>query len=415
MKILLISLNFHPEPTGIGKYNGEMVKFLADHHDEVRVVTAPPYYPAWKTMAPYSTWKYKKEQVCGAEIIRCPIYIPQKISGLTRLFHLLSFTVSSIPAILKQVAWKPDLVLVTEPTLFYAPAAILLGKWSKALLYLHIQDFEVDAAFEFGLLKGGGMQKIGMYFEKWIFGQFDLVGTISQSMLEKLHEKKVSSKKTILFPNWVNTDVIKPLYEKSKYREWWSIAEDKIVVLYSGSIGKKQGLGILLEAADLLNYEDRVLFVICSEGAEFAKLAAQANGSCNIRFFPLQPSELLPDLLGLADIHALIQRENAADLVLPSKLSGMLASGKPVIATAKVDSELGKIISECGEIVEPENAVLLANAIRDLSIDSERRKTLGALGRKWVEVNWDSKVVLHGFRSMLYTKLLAHKFLMRAH
>ena len=98
----------------------------------------------------------------------------------------------------------------------------------------------------------------------------------------------------------------------------------------------------------------------------------------NIKFLPLQPFERLGQLLGLADIHLLPQSPEAADLVLPSKLSGMLASGKAVISTCKADTELANVVAHCGLVVAPEDGNALADAIGKLVDDDKARKTVGA-------------------------------------
>src|SRR4051794_25657468 len=114
-KILLYSINYSPELTGIGKYNGEMAAWLVNNGYEVRVVTAPPYYPDWRVQEGYSAWKYAKERIDGTQIWRCPIWVPRKPSGLKRLLHLLTFALSSLPVMLLQLFWRPHLLLVIEP------------------------------------------------------------------------------------------------------------------------------------------------------------------------------------------------------------------------------------------------------------------------------------------------------------
>src|SRR6266576_3318195 len=169
MRILIYGINFHPEPTGIGKYTGEMTNWLAGRGHEVRVVTAPPFYPQWRVLPGSRAWKYSRErfrlqngngngktasgqhaQGPYAEIFRCPIWVPENPKGAKRLLHLASFGLSSVPQIVRQVRWLPDIVLLVEPTLFCALQTLLVARWSGAKAWLHIQDFEIDAAFELG-------------------------------------------------------------------------------------------------------------------------------------------------------------------------------------------------------------------------------------------------------------------------
>ena len=95
MRILIYGINFSPELTGIGKYTGEMASWLADQKHSVRVVTAPPYYPEWKVAEGYSNKKYSRTTEGNIEIIRCPLFVPSKITTLSRLGNLFSFSLSS--------------------------------------------------------------------------------------------------------------------------------------------------------------------------------------------------------------------------------------------------------------------------------------------------------------------------------
>ena len=148
-------MNFFPEQTGVGKYSGEMAFWLAQNNHDIRVISAPPYYPHWLTQKNYSSWTYKKEIINNVKIFRCPLFIPSKPNGLSRLIHLFSFAFLSMPVVFSQFFWKPDLVIMIEPSLLCSPAGLLLAKISKSKTLLHIQDFEVDAALELGIYRQG--------------------------------------------------------------------------------------------------------------------------------------------------------------------------------------------------------------------------------------------------------------------
>ena len=112
MRILIYGINFSPELTGIGKYTGEMAAWLAARGHEVRVVTAPPYYPDWQVWAGFSAWQYQLADETGGRlrVVRCPLWVPARPSGLTRLLHLASFALSSLPVLLWQWRWRPEVV-----------------------------------------------------------------------------------------------------------------------------------------------------------------------------------------------------------------------------------------------------------------------------------------------------------------
>jgi colanic acid biosynthesis glycosyl transferase WcaI len=159
-------------------------------------------------------------------------------------------------------------------------------------------------------------------------------------------------------------------------------------------LGGKQGLMVIPEAARLLESRSDIVFVVCGDGVMKPQLESAAAGLANVLFMPLQPSGRVSDMLGMADIHLLPQSPDAADLVLPSKLCGMLASGRPVIATCRPETEISEIVSECGLVVAPENGAELARAITGLADNPQVRAALGRRGRSFAEKNFERDAVL---------------------
>lgn len=392
---MLYTINFAPEPTGTGKYSGEMAAWLVTQGHEVRVVAAPPYYPAWELGEGYAAWPlYKREQWQGVDVWRAPLWVPRFPGGLMRVLHLLTFAVSSLPVMLWQSLWRPDVVMTVAPALVCAPTGWLVARLCGAKAWLHVQDFEVDVSFQMGLLKGKLFKNLLMGVERWLLGRFDNVSSISGRMLDRLRYKGVNDEKIRFFPNWVDVAYIYPLLEPSEYRRELGIELDVKVVLFSGSMGGKQGLMIIPNAARNLVHRKDVIFVVCGEGVIKPQLEAASVGLNNILFLPLQPFKRLGQLLGLADIHLLPQSPEAADLVLPSKLSGMLASGHPVIATCGENTEIAKVVSLCGLVVPPGDGTALAIAIEKLMDDGEARIRLGLEARRYAEDNLACDAVL---------------------
>jgi colanic acid biosynthesis glycosyl transferase WcaI len=249
---------------------------------------------------------------------------------------------------------------------------------------------------------------------------FDMVSTISQRMFARAFSKGVASGRVVLFTNWVDmAGLVTGVSEMSKlrlggYRAKLGIAADAVVALYSGNMGGKQGLEILAQAASLsyLNPstlphlqrgegQKNLVFVFCGNGSGRADLVAMCDGLQNVRFLDLQPLERLGELLAMADIHLLPQRADAADLVMPSKLTGMLASGRPVVATAHIGTELANVVIDFGLVVPPEQPQAFADAITKLAQDAPLRARLGVAGRKYAEMNLDRDAVLRKFETEL--------------
>ena len=250
MRIIMLSLNYAPEPVGIGKYSGELARWLASQGHQVRVITSPPYFPAWRLASGYRN-RYTLEQYAGVRVLRCPLWVPCRPSGFTRLLHLASFALSSLS--LAQRRWCPDLVITVAPAFFCAPGTLLLRRLCgrRTLSWLHIQDFELDAAFELGLLKGRFLRSLAEAWERRTLRGFDRVSSISTAMVQKLGSKGVDPSRSVLLPNWVDLEVIRPQLgiarQHNPYRRELRIGPDQLVLMYSGSMNKKQGLDLLAE------------------------------------------------------------------------------------------------------------------------------------------------------------------------
>ena len=394
MNILIYSANFAPEPTGIGKFSGEMAEWFAAQGHEIRVVAAPPYYPAWSVFDGYRAGAYRKEQWKGCTVWRAPIWVPKQPSGLNRILHLASFAVTSLPLLFMQWGWKPDIVLTVAPSFMCSPMGWLTARATGGTAWIHIQDFEVDVAFTMGFLKGKRTRRLAWGLESWMLRRFDKVSTISHRMLDLLGIKGVRSDRATLFPNWVDIDRIRPLQGPSSYREQLGIPDDAVIALYSGSLGRKQGLMVIPTAAQRLCDMSNLHFIICGDGVMKPELEAACAGLHNVHLLPLQDADRLQELLGAADIHLLPQSPEAEDLVLPSKLTGMLSSGRAIIATCREDTEIASVVRHCGLVVPPEDAVALSNAIVILANSPEERTRMGQAARRYAEDEISKDAVL---------------------
>lgn len=407
MRILIYGLNYSPELTGIGKYTGELAAWLAHRGHEVRVVTAPPYYPAWKIRDDYRGRWYRVEHAPGEPVVyRTPLYVPERPTGIKRIIHLISFVLGSAPVLLRQMYWQPQIVFTVEPTFFCAPLTLFVGKCAGAASWLHVQDFEVDAAFELGLLPAQGpVHDAALRIENFLVYAFDRVSGVSSRMVERAIAKGVAPQRAVLFPNWVDIRAIRPLSPDSRAsnRVLQELARvqpgicTKTILLYSGNMGAKQGLERLAPLAESFRDDHRAHFVFCGDGAFRSRLEEMVQGASNVTLLPLQPLDRLNELLNAADIHLLPQRASAADLVMPSRLTAMLASGRPVIATAHTGTQIATIVEGRGLVVPPEDSEALHTAVRRLVNDADLRAQFGASARQYAELHLGKEPVLQQF------------------
>ncbi len=407
MKILVYGINYAPELTGIGKYTAEMAATLTTRGHGLRVVCAPPYYPQWRIGSAYSALRYSRECLDGVELWRAPLWVPKCPRGVRRIIHLASFALASLPVVLAQACWRPDVVMCIAPSLLNAPAAWLVARLSGAHAWVHIQDYEVDAAFQLGILNGSLLKRSALWIERKLLRRFDTVSTISKKMLERAADKDVDRARLVHFPNWADTVAIHPLRQRSMLREAFGISDDAIVVLYSGNMGVKQGLEILATAAGELAGRSDIVFVFCGNGPVRETIEAVCGPMENCRFSDLCPPEELNELLNLADIHVLPQRGDASDLVMPSKLAGMFASGRAVIAMAQPGTELYEVVTPRGVVVAPGDSRALAAAIERLADDPPTRARLGREGRAFAQAVLSRDAVLNEFENALYRRVAA--------
>lgn len=398
MRVLLYGLNYKPELTGIGKYSGELAEWLARAGVDVRVVTAPPYYPQWQIGRSHRN-RYAIEDDQGVAVHRCPLYVPSAPRTSTRLAHLASFALSSAPVVLDAARWRPDVLLMVAPTLLCAPAALAAARLAGARAILHIQDYEVDAMFGLGMMRSRAVARLAHSAERFLFRRFDRLSTISGSMLRLAATKGVPNERVMFLPNWIEPDLLQP-QDRAYFRERWGIGRDQRVVLYSGNMGKKQGLESVVEAAARLRDRRDLQFVMVGEGAAQPELRAMAERAqlANVRFEPLRPREELGRLLAMADVHLVVQRRGTADVVMPSKLGGILAVGGHALITADSDTELGRLTADHPGIatrVEPESVDALVEGIRQVAAADTARPN--AVARAYAERFLDKDAVLTTF------------------
>ncbi|OLY93798.1 colanic acid biosynthesis glycosyl transferase WcaI [Cnuella takakiae] len=373
-RILLIGGNYFPEPTGIGKYNAEMLDWLASQGHECAVVTTYPYYPFWKVQEPYglgASWFRREERISEGEkikVYRCPHYVSRQPSGMKRILSDLSFFISAFLQLLVLLFGKRYDYVITVVPPFQLGLLGVLYKWvRKATLIFHVQDLQIDAAKELGMIKSRWLLNIMFAIERFILHRADHVSSISNGMMQRIEEK--CSKPILFFPNWVDTEFFFPIPNKELLKKEFGFSPKDKIILYSGAVGEKQGLESIIQIAGQVN-GPHLQFVICGTGPYKEKLKAMAAdaGLSNVHFMPVQPKERFNEFLNMADVHLVLQKAKADDLVMPSKLTSILSVGGLALVTASANSSLHSLVSQngIGVAIEPENGQALVDAIHQL-------------------------------------------------
>ena len=403
LKVLLYGLNYAPELTGIGKYSSELCQWLAARGHSVHVVAGHPYYPTWTLSEGYDNHSYQDEVRDNVQVHHCPLYLPATPVAKGRILSHASFALSSAPKLMATARRvQPDVLLAVTPSFLVAPAALAASRIFKIPSWLHVQDFEIDAAFELGMLDGSSLRRAVTGAESYLLRRFDRVSTISPRMMDRLEAKGIARSKTVEFRNWVDTDEIRPANRRTAFRQQLGISDQQIVALYAGSIAAKQGIERLVEtAAALQTSAPEIVFVFCGAGALLGRLAELSAKLRNVRLLDLQPNERMREVLATADIHLIPQRPQVADLMLPSKLAPILASGRPAVAMADPGTQLASEIAGAGIAVPPTDMEGLSQAILTLAGDADLRARMGAHGRSHACTRWRKDIILAEFESRL--------------
>ena len=403
-RILVLGINCLPELTGIGKYTGEMISWFAENDHETTMVTGFPYYPNWKIQEPYTANRYTKESLYNGNltIYRCPLYVPSNPSGFKRLIHESLFFLSAGYIVFKMLfKKKQDLIFAIAPPFHLAILALVYRFFKGGRIVYHIQDLQIEAAKELKMLRYKWMFDILFSIEYFILRKMDFISTISDGMMKKVGDK--IPKKITFFPNWVDTETFFPIDNRNALKLKWGYAVDDQIVLYSGSIGEKQGLDSLIRIAMNLEVNKNIKFLICGTGPfkqELIRMAEEKKLK-NLQFLPLQGFDVFNEFLNMADIHLVLQKANASDLVMPSKLTSILAVGGLALVTANPGTTLHDVIlnHNMGVVIPAEDEVLLGQAIVNIVENDFDKCRLNA--RVYAEKYLDKRNILPNMLSFV--------------
>lgn len=408
MNILIHGLNYAPEPTGTGKYTAEMAEWLAARGHQVEVVCGLPHYPQWQLDPAYADGRARVEQRAGVRVMRAPHFVPSAdaLTAGARIRLETSFTLSSLRY------WagrffrrRPDVAIAVMPPMQDAVWPLWLGWLRRTPWVLHVQDLQVDAALRLNMLNIGRLGKLLYWVEGFLLRHATRVSTITEAMRARIVEKGAARERTWLFPNWSDIATIRPGPRDNAWRRALALADNAVLVLYAGNMGEKQGLDAVLDVAAACRDDPRLAFVMVGAGGARPRLEQRAGelGLPNLRFLPVQPLAALPEMLAAGDIHLVVQKRDAADLVMPSKLTNILAAGRACVATADPDTALHSAVVDggAGLAVAPGDHAALTEAVRRLAADPALRESCGQRARAYAERFLDRDRILLDFEQNL--------------
>ncbi len=412
-RLWIISHNYAPEATGIPVYNTGMARWFASRGWDVEVLTGMPHYPWWKVPEEYEKKDYREgradEWMDGVHVHRVRHFVPSPPVTAKARMALDASYLRAWFARVGTLARRPDVIIGVAPPFLMGTLLLWLRRKFDVPVVYHVQDLQVDAALDLGMLPrwSGYLLRSS---EAWQLARLDLVTACGRGMLKRITAKTPLRIRPRHWPNWSDLTAISPWVGRNPEREKLNVLLGSVVGLYSGNLGHKQGVEVLIEATRRLANEPTWRTVIAGAGAERTALAAQLVGMPNAQLEDLRSMEQLNAFLGAGDIHIIPQRRCAADLVLPSKLLNILAAGRPIVVTADPGSELYDVVVESGAglVVPPEDPVALAEALRSLAHDPQRRAAMGIAGRQWITKHLSIDTVLGGIEHELQGLMRAH-------
>ena len=262
----------------------------------------------------------------------------------------------------------------------------------------------MDIAVRLNMISNSTLVRLLSRVEAFLLTHSTVVSSISEGMKHNILQKGVREKQYFMLPNWVDIDFIRPMSMADSLRKMLGYTDADIIVLYAGNMGEKQGVELVIDAAEHLREQTNIKFLLCGEGVARDRLQQSVAGrqlEC-VRFLPLQPYEQFPALLATADLHLVVQKKAASDVVMPSKLTSILAAGGASIVTADKNTSLANTIidDKLGWVIEPENAFALARQIKE-SVGGRQIKEYRVNARRYAELFLSKDAILQTFERML--------------
>lgn len=391
MRIVVLCPHFAPDTAPTGTVMTRIVAELAERGHELHVVTALPWYR-----------KHAIEDGWGGSLIRTEVRDWGSVTRLhpfpggdrknlfRRALGFLAFSVLSLIAGLRAGGWfkRVDAVLAMSPPLTLGPTGWLVAKTRRGRCVFNIQDVFPDAAVRTGAITNPRIIAAAEWLERATYRRVDAVTALSAGLAANIsgklaHGRSVAATEVVVIPNFVDTELIRPMDRLTRYRSELGIG-DEPVVMYAGNIGFSQSLDLVL---GLARRRPDITVVINGDGSARESVATEVAEIPNARLVGYQPMERLSEVLASADLHLVPLRTGLGDVSVPSKTYSILAAARPVVASIDAGSAIDHLLAEAGAgvRVEPDDLDALVAAVDDLIADPDRRAQMGVAGRLFVE------------------------------
>jgi colanic acid biosynthesis glycosyl transferase WcaI len=404
VRILILVIQFPPDVNPSGVLMAQIGEGLVARGHEVSVVTTFPHYEKFRVADEFRGKLFERSSYRGMDVLRLYVYASgdkQKMSR--RLVSYLSFNaLASIAAVVSRQRY--DVILCSNGSFFSGISSTLIGLVKGTPFIYNVQDLYPETPVQAGQLRSRFAIRLLEWLERFMYAKATHISVIAPGFRENIIAKDVPSPKVSTIPNFVDTQFIRPLARTNEFSDRFGLTH-KFVVTHAGNVGYVYDLETLVDAASLLRLQSDMQFLIVGDGVARPSLEARvkALGLDNVLFLPYQPREALPLLRATSDVQVALYKKGASRYSMPSKVYEIMASGRPVVASADVDSDLWNLVADtkCGICLEPHDPTRLASAVMALYKDPQLRLRMGEQGRREVDRRYSVEAVVGQYDELI--------------
>ena len=396
MHILFLTNYWPPEIGASSHLTFEMGESLVQFGHRVTVVTGFPSYNVLALPSQYRGQWLSEEESAGMRVLRVSVPNTSRGSMLKRgAGHLTGAPFYALRAL---SARDVDLVYTISPPLPMALAAWATARRFRVPYCLGVQDLFPQSAIDLGFMSNRWVIRSFEIMERFAYRTAGAVTVHSIGNREHVISKGGNPERVHVVPNWVDTEFIQPGNPMNAFRQTAGL-NGEFVVLFAGTMGWSQGLGVAVEAARQLAAEPGLSFLLVGDGADRANVESMSSGLPNVRFLPMQPKERYPSVLAAADACLVTLRPEVATPVVPSKLLTIMAAGRPVLASMPLAGDAPRLIEESGAGIacQAGDARSLADAVLYLKKNRDAGAAMAKNGRRFAEQHFSREACVRGF------------------
>jgi colanic acid biosynthesis glycosyl transferase WcaI len=403
MRLSIVTHYFPPEELSMAFLVREFADGMASRGHHVDVLTGYPNWPGGSCFEGYSPHKFTREAKGALNVYRAPFYASPNGSFWQRAVDFKSFELA-VRVCGKRLE-RPDLIYVSVPPNEDAVAARALANHFRCRYVLNVQDILPDSAIELGYVKNKLIISLLKRQEATIYHTAHHITVIGDHLKERITAKGIPGDKVSIIPNWIDAAAVAPMSRRNALRAEWAIGEQCFVALYAGTFGRIHDTRVLLEAANVLRDDLRIVFLMVGQGYDFQrnKELAATMGLNNVVMKEFVPRVRLRELQALADVSIVTMKPGFDNWSVPSKVLGYMAAGRGVLGLVDSACDTAQLIrqAECGAVLEPGNVDQLARSLRDLNAQPEIAAAWGRNARRYLLNNLDSRVVVPKLASLV--------------